>query len=117
MLYLIFKYCITAGVIVAVSELAKASDKVGALIVSLPLITILTLIWIHIDGGGVAKEANHAYYTFWYVLPTLPMFLVFPTLLERFGFWIALLLACLMTIAIFFPYTFFLKHFGINLLP
>jgi hypothetical protein len=106
MSYIIFKYLITALVIVLASEIAKMSDKFGALIVSLPLMTILTLVWLYIDGAGQEKVSNHAYYTFWYVLPTLPMFLVFPFLLERYGFWIALGLSCLMTILIFFPYAF-----------
>ena len=87
MSYFIFKYLVTAAVIVAASELAKTSDKIGALVVSLPLMTILTLVWLHVDGAGAAKVSNHAYSTFWYVLPTLPMFLVFPKLLEKFGFW------------------------------
>lgn len=84
MYFIILKYIITAGIIVLVSELAKASDKLGALILALPLMTILTMIWIYVEGGGVSKVSNHAYYTFWYVLPTLPMFLVFPFLISRF---------------------------------
>ncbi|WP_339616319.1 DUF3147 family protein [uncultured Gilvimarinus sp.] len=75
--WLITKYLITAAVVVVVSEVAKRSDKIGALIVALPLITILTLIWLQVENQSQEKIARHAWYTFWYVLPTLPMFLGF----------------------------------------
>ena len=76
MQYIIFKYLITAGVVVMVSEFAKRSDKLGGLIAALPLVTVLTLIWLYVEHQPISKIANHAYYTFWYVLPTLPMFLL-----------------------------------------
>ena len=84
--FIITKYLLTAAVIVLVSELAKRSDKIGALVASLPLVTVLTLIWLHLDNQPTSKIANHAYYTFWYVIPTLPMFFFFPVLLEKLGF-------------------------------
>ena len=46
MFYLISKYLITAGMVVLISELSKKSDRIGALVASLPLVTILTLIWL-----------------------------------------------------------------------
>ncbi|OZB73272.1 MAG: hypothetical protein B7X33_00205 [Lysobacterales bacterium 13-68-4] len=83
----ITKYLITAAVVVAVSELAKRSDRLGALLASLPLVTLLALTWLYLDKQPAEKIANHAWYTFWYVVPTLPMFLIFPRLFARFGFW------------------------------
>ncbi len=87
MSWIVTKYLITAVVVVVVSELAKRSDKLGALVAALPLVTVLTLIWLYLESQPMAKIANHARYTFWYVLPTLPMFLIFPWLLPRVGFW------------------------------
>ncbi len=75
MAWLATKYLLTAAVVVLVSELARRSDKLGALVAALPLVTLLTLIWLHVEGQGEARVANHAWYTFWYVVPTLPMFL------------------------------------------
>lgn len=69
------KYCITAGIVVLVSEVAKRSDRMGSLIAALPLVTILTMVWLHVERQSTDVIANHAYYTFWYVLPSLPMFL------------------------------------------
>jgi uncharacterized membrane protein (GlpM family) len=115
MQYLIFKYLITAGVVVLVSELAKRSDKLGGLIAALPIVTVLTLVWLFIEKQPDAKIANHAYYTFWYVIPTLPMFLLFPNLLHKLGFWLALLLSILVTVIVFFLFVFVIKQFGVKL--
>ncbi|GEM_PF-329190 len=79
MSWIVAKYLLTAAVVVLVSEAAKRSDKLGGFLAALPLITLLTLIWLHVERQPMDKIANHAWYTFWYVLPTLPMFLVFPS--------------------------------------
>lgn len=115
--WLITKYLITATVIVAASELAKRSDKLGAMIVALPTVTILTMIWLYFEKQPSEKIANHAWYTFWYVLPTLPMFLLFPALMQRYSFWLSLLISSIVTIICFWLFSLLLKQFGINLLP
>lgn len=89
MSWLILKYATTAAVVVIVSEVAKPSDKLGAFFAALPLVTFLSLIWLHVEKQPPAKISNHAWYTFWYVVPTLPMFLAFPLLLPRLGFWLS----------------------------
>jgi hypothetical protein len=116
MQYLILKYLVTAGVVVLVSELAKRSDKLGGLIAALPLVTVLTLIWLYVEHQATEKIANHAYYTFWYVLPTLPMFLIFPYLLPKFGFVPTLIFCIIFTILLFFLFALLMKRFGIDLL-
>ena len=116
MQYLIVKYLVTAAVVVLVSEFAKRSDKLGGLVAALPLVTILTLIWLYVEHQPPSKIANHAYYTFWYVLPTLPMFLVFPYLLPKFGFIYTLLACVILTILIFGLFAIVMKQFGVDLL-
>jgi len=116
MLWIICKYLITAAVVVAVSETAKRSDRAGALLASLPLVTLLALIWLHVEKQSVEKVANHAWYTFWYVVPTLPMFLAFPRLLVRFGFWPALGISAVITVVCFALFAWAVKPFGIRLL-
>jgi hypothetical protein len=110
------KYMITAGIVVLVSELAKRSDKLGGLVAALPLVTLLSLIWLYVEEQPTSKIANHAYYTFWYVLPTLPMFLLFPYLLPRWGFALSLGTCVVATMLLFAIYTALLKQFGINIL-
>jgi hypothetical protein len=116
MLMLITKYAVTSLVIVVVSEVAKRSDRVGALIASLPLVTVMVMIWLHVEKQATDKIANHAYYTFWYVLPTLPMFLLMPWMMNRgVSFWLSLLAGCATTIACFAVAAVVLKRFGIGL--
>ena len=116
MSWILTKYFVTAAVVVAVSELAKRSDKLGALIAALPLVTVLALIWLHVEQQPQEKIANHAWYTFWYVLPTLPMFLVFPALLPRIGFWPTLLACVVMTVVLFAGFGVVMRRFGVELL-
>lgn len=115
MAWLISKYLITAALVVAVSEFAKRSDRLGALIAALPLVTVLTLIWLHLERQPEAKLAQHASYTFWYVLPTLPMFLLFPALLPRLGFWWTLAACAALTMACFALTAWLLQRFGVQL--
>jgi hypothetical protein len=114
--WVVIKYLITAAVVVLVSEFAKRSDKLGALVAALPLVTVLTLIWLHLERQPASKVANHAWYTFWYVVPTLPMFLAFPALLTRFGFWPALAACVVLTGACFVLFAALARKFGIVLM-
>lgn len=114
--WLITKYAITAAIVVLVSEIAKRSDKLGGFIAALPLVTVLALIWLHVENQPQQKLANHAWYTFWYVLPTLPMFLVFPALLPRIGFWLSLLACIALTVVCFGAFALLLERFGIDLI-
>ena len=118
MITLITKYAITAFVIVVVSEIAKRSDKLGALISSLPFVTIMVMIWLYIEKQGTTKISNHAYYTFWYVLPTLPMFLVMPWLLTKgINFWMALAICVVITFICFVLTAVVVRRIGVDLIP
>lgn len=116
MTWIITKYFLTAAVVVLVSELAKRSDKLGGFVAALPLVTILALIWLYLENQPMDKIANHAWYTFWYVVPTLPMFLAFPFLLSRIGFWPSLLACVIITIVCFGLFAMVVRRFGIELL-
>jgi hypothetical protein len=117
MAWIAFKYIVTAALVVLVSELAKRNDKVGALVASLPMVTVLTLVWLHVERQPESKVAAHAWLTFWYVLPTLPMFLLFPWLLPRLGFWLALLGCVAITAVCYGALALLLRGHGVDLLP
>ena len=114
--WLVTKYLITAAVVVLISEVAKRSDRLGGLLAALPLVTVLTVIWLHVERQPQLKIANHAWYTFWYVVPTLPMFLAFPVLLPRLGFWPTLLACVVITVVCFWLFALLVRRFGIELL-
>ena len=109
MLYLIVKAMLSGIIIMAVSEVAKRNPGLGALIASLPLISVLAIIWLWRDTSDVERIASHAEATFWYVLPTLPMFLILPKLLEaKWNFYLSLLACCALTTLLFFAMEWFL---------
>ena len=116
MSWIITKYLITAAIVVLITEVAKRSDKLGALAAALPIVTILVLIWLHVENQSTEKIANHAWYTFWYAVPTLPMFLVFPWLLPRMGFWPTLAVSVVITLICFGLFALLVKRFGIELM-
>ena len=78
MLYLAIKALVSGVMVMAVSELARRSAALGALVASLPLVSILAMIWLHHETRDAARIADHSQATFWYVLPSLPMFLLLP---------------------------------------
>ncbi|MDQ1117950.1 MULTISPECIES: DUF3147 family protein [Pseudoxanthomonas] len=115
--WLVAKYAVTALIIVVVSEAAKRSDRLGGLLAALPLVTLLALVWLQLERQPAEKIANHAWYTFWYVVPTLPMFLAFPLLLPRLGFWWTLGASATLTVVCFWLFALAVRPFGIQLLP
>jgi hypothetical protein len=116
MLYLILKALLSGVIIMAVSEIARRSPALGALVVSLPLVSILAILWLWNDTGDSERIAAHAEATFWYVLPTLPMFLVLPMLLRHgTGFWPALAASCVLTFVLYLLTVWIAARFGVRL--
>ena len=89
MAFILTKIFVTAGFIALITEIAKRSDKFGGMIAALPLVTLVVIFWMHFEGSSNAKIANHITYTLFFIAPTLPMFLVFPWLIGKFGFFVA----------------------------
>ena len=114
--YLLLKAALSGVIIAIVSEVARRAPGFGALIASLPLISVLGMIWLWRDTADTARMADHAYATFWFVLPSLPMFLAIPLLLNRgVAFWPALATGCAMTIALYLVMVWTLGQFGVRL--
>lgn len=116
MLYFVIK-CILSGIIIAVvSEVAKRSPAFGALVVSLPLVSLLAILWLWRDTGDTERIASLAESTFWYILPSLPMFLVLPAMLRAdLGFWPSMAASCILTMVLYFITAWTLSRFGIKL--
>ena len=102
MFYLVLKSAISGVLIAVASTLAKRYPGFGGLIASLPLVSVLGMIWLWNEKPDAGNMAAHAEATFWYVLPSLPMFLLIPLMLRHgAGFWLALLAGCALTIALY----------------
>ena len=116
MLYLILKAAISGVIIAAVSEIAKRWPGFGALVASLPLVSILGMLWLWRDKPDTLNMADHVQATFWYVLPSLPMFLLIPILLRKgLGFYPSLVSGCVLTVALYLAMTLVGPRFGLKL--
>ena len=115
-MFIFFKILITALIIVIVTEIAKFNDRIGGLIAALPITTFIILFWLHYENNSVEKISNHASYTLLYVLPTLPMFLVFPYLINKFGFYWSIIFSVLITAFFIVLVHFFTKKYGYKIL-
>ena len=116
MAWIATKYLVTAALVVVISEVAKRSDRIGSLIAALPLVTVLTLLWLYFEKQPAERITNHAWYTFWYVLATLPMFALFPLMHRHGGFWGALAGSVVLTVACFALLAWVMRRFGVELL-
>lgn len=116
MVYMLVKALLSGAIIAIVSEVAKRSPGFGALIASLPLVSILGMIWLWRDTADASRLAAHSQATFWYVLPSLPMFLLLPALLRRgASFWPALSAGCLLTVTLYLTVIWLGPRFGLRL--
>ncbi len=116
MLYLILKSAVSGVLIAVASTVAKRYPSVGALIASLPLVSVLGMVWLWRDKPDADVMAAHAGATFWYVLPSLPMFLLIPVLLRHGAvFWVALIAGCALTISLYALMTWLGPRFGLAL--
>ena len=111
------KILISAVLIYGISELSKRSTLFGALLASLPLTSLLAMIWLYWDTQDVERVANLSTGVLWLVLPSLVLFALLPVLLLRWhlGFVIAMAIACGATVAAYFVMLFVLGRFGIKI--
>ena len=116
MIFILFKILITAIIISIITETAKFNDRLGGMIAALPITTFIILFWLYYEKSSVEKISNHMSYTLLYVLPTLPMFITFPYLINKFGFYGAIILSIIMTILFVIVVHFLSKKFGYKVL-
>ena len=116
MVWYVIKIALTAVVIVVVSEISKRLPLLGSLIASLPLISVLGMIWIYQETKDNQKLITHAEGTFWFVLPSLPMFLVMPWMMKKgVSFYLSLGAGILLTVILYVIMTKLLSRFGLNI--
>ena len=116
MLYLALKAALSGIIVAIASEIARRWPGLGALIVALPVVSVLAMIWLWRDTGDTARIAALSGSTFWFILPSLPMFLVIPWLLRQgLGFWAALALGCAMTTLLYLAMIGVGPRFGLKL--
>jgi hypothetical protein len=116
MTYYFIKLVMSAAVIVAVSETAKRSGYWGGVIASLPMVSILALTWLYLDTHDAAKVQSLARSTLWFVLPTLPFFLILPAMMQAGrGFWLSMVVAAVATAGCYMAVAALLSKMGVRL--
>ena len=116
MLYATIKVLLTSVLVVAVSEAAKRSALFGAIIASIPLTSVLAMIWLYIDTGDTEKVARLASGIFWLVLPSLVLFLTLPLLLRAgVDFYASLVASVTLTVGAYFAMIYGLRLAGIEI--
>ncbi len=116
MTYLLVKAAISGLLIALASETARRFPGLGALIVSLPLVSILSMIWLWRDTQDVERLAAHSIGTIWFLVPSIPMFFTIPMMLRAgWGFWPALLASCALTVALYLLMLWIGPRFGLKL--
>lgn len=102
MTWILLKAAVSGILIAAASEVARRYPGFGALIASVPLVSVLGMIWLWHDSRDSALLADHAAATLWFVVPSLPMFALIPWLLRAgVPFWLSLGLGCLLTVVLY----------------
>ena len=113
--YLIIKAALLGILVMIISEVSRRNPNIGGLIASLPLISIFAFIWLWRDTSDPQRVAAQAEATFWYIFPSIPMFLALPAMLRSgVGFWTALSISCALTLALYLATMWVLPRIGIN---
>jgi len=116
MIWYLIKVVLSAILIVLISEISKKLPLLGSLIASLPLISVIGMIWMYGEKTDTEKIASHSEGTFWYVLPSLPMFLVMPWMMRKgISFPVSLSAGIVLTGFLYFLTTKILARFGMSL--
>ena len=116
MLYLLIKAGISGAIVAAVSEIARRYPGWGGLLASLPLTSLLAAIWLWRDSRDPERVAELVGGTFWFILPSLPMFLVLPWMLRSgMSFWVALAVNIAATLVLYALWFWAAPKFGIKL--
>lgn len=116
MTYYIAKIALTTVLTVLISEVAKRSSLVGAVLASVPLVSVLAMIWLYVDTKNAHKVSALATSVFWLVLPSLALFVALPVLLKLgVNFYLSMGVAIAVTVACYFLMISVLRHFGVSL--
>ena len=115
MLYAL-KVLLATGIVVAVTELSKTRTLVGALLLSLPTVSVVSLVWLYAETRDAERVAALAGQTFWLVLPSLALFLALPALLRAgVGFAVSLVASLAVTAAAYAALVWGARALGVRL--
>ena len=109
----IFKVLLTGFLVVLITEVSKVSGKLGGIITAMPLTTLLVVFWLYYEKVPEAEISNYVKNTFYFILPSLPLFIIFPYLISRYGFIFSISLSMLSVAVLAIITNFILKYFNV----
>lgn len=113
MFYIAIKTIISAALIVAVGEIAKRSPLLGGLIASIPLLSLLAIVWLYVDTRSVDQVSQLSWSILLMILPSLLLLVALPLLLKAGApFPLAVVLAVSVTAMAYWGYAKVLARFG-----
>ncbi len=116
MIYYVIKIAITTILIIAISEIAKRSSFLGAVLASIPLVSVLAMVWLYVDTKDVGKVTALANSVFWLALPSLVLFISLPLLLKMgLHFYSSISLAIVFTVVAYWLMVVALNQYGVEL--
>lgn len=114
--YYLLKIAVSSVLIVLISEISKRSTLFGGVLASLPIVSLLALIWIYIDTNDSIRIHQLSTSIFWLVIPSLALFMLLPFFLKQgIGFWISLLLSIFGTCIFYSIMIILLKRYSLNI--
>lgn len=112
----LIKTIVSALLIASIATVSKKLPTFGAIIASLPLTSILAMIWLYQDTKEVSKIIELSYSIFWIVIPSLIFFIVLPIFLKKqVNFYLSLLGSSIIMIISYYIYICILKYFKVNI--
>ncbi|MBJ57922.1 MAG: hypothetical protein CMP24_06770 [Rickettsiales bacterium] len=114
MIFYVFKVIITGFLIVLITEVTKINTKLGGILTAMPIITLLVLFWLYFEGASNEKMASYVKNTFYFIIPTLSMFLVFPILIQKYSFSVAIITSIFLIALLAFTIDYFYNIFEIE---
>ena len=116
MSFYLLKIIVTTGLIVIISEIAKRSSLIGAVLASIPLVSVLAMLWLYIETKDVEKISSLSINIFWLVLPSLTLFITLPLMLQQgYNFYLSLSFSICLTALCYLLLVVMLNHFGVKL--
>ena len=113
MSYYIFKIVFTGFLIVLITEITKVSGKLGGIITAMPITTLIVVFWLYFEKVPNSQIADYVKSTFYFILPTLPLFIVFPMLIHKYGFTVSISISIIFIALSVLLVNFLLKYFNV----
>lgn len=116
MLQFVVKAVVSGLLVAVIATIARRYPGWGGLVASLPLVSVMAMLWLYGETRDSEKVASLAASTFWFFLPSMPMFLLIPLMLRSgWSFAATMTSAIIVTLALYAGMNWMAPKLGITL--